>query len=62
MGRLWAVAILGTGWAVLLLADGTISSAAEIGLAAALGALNALVGVTLRQALWRVVGSTPTHR
>jgi Flp pilus assembly protein protease CpaA len=50
VGRWWTIPIAAVLWTVLLLATGTIG-AADIPLAAGLGAANAAVGVAVHQAL-----------
>jgi Flp pilus assembly protein protease CpaA len=50
IGRWWTIPIAALLWTVLLLATGTIGTA-DIPLAAALGAANAAVGVSVHQAL-----------
>jgi Flp pilus assembly protein protease CpaA len=50
IGRWWTIPIAAVLWTVLLLATGTIG-AADIPLAAGLGAANAAVGVAVHQAL-----------
>jgi Flp pilus assembly protein protease CpaA len=50
VGRWWTIPIAAVLWTVLLLATGTIG-AADIPLAAGLGAANAAVGVAVHQTL-----------
>jgi hypothetical protein len=50
IGRWWAIPIASVLWTVLLLATGTIG-AADIPVAAGLGAANAAAGVAVHQAL-----------
>jgi Flp pilus assembly protein protease CpaA len=58
IGRWWTIPIAAVLWTVLLLATGTIG-AADIPLAAGLGAANAAVGVVVHQVLRSLFGLRP---